>query len=445
MSIAGLGGLGSENIYHASTTKSQNKTVSNGAELFEKKEPQNTKEQCKQRKTSSHAVFVPPYYGCKNVTIKTEEEQVTPLGIGFANAGSMGYGMSASLVKKPGCNDIVIRVKIATENENECVDVNLSEFDPKNATAVEMFAYCQYLDSIGEGVNSKWGSWNAMKLVISPTDGMDFGSLDHIKNQKMNWTKALGESQTILENETTGVSISASDLLKLFDELHKITAKELKEDKDWREMSSDEWEDMLEGIDKYIEAYKERLKELKEKQDEAAKKAALEASPEMRATAASSAALNVAASGFAGGTSYDDETQGDAADKRNWTKNLVTEDQTILRTAKAAQELESKAMSKYQEVMLVNDTEVGIDRMEGATECASVSEDEKKEKVWTITAFTEQGIVSKKIKDGQVISQWELTYKNPEDAQKVRDFLEHFDKDADLKFAGLQEFWEKFL
>ena len=53
--------------------------------------------------------------------------------------------------------------------------------------------------------------------------------------------------------------------------------------------------------------------------------------------------------------------------------------------------------------------------------------------------------MSKKIKDGQVISQWELTYKNPEDAQKVWDFLEHFDKDADLKFAGLQEFWEKFL
>lgn len=38
-----------------------------------------------------------------------------------------------------------------------------------------------------------------------------------------------------------------------------------------------------------------------------------------------------------------------------------------------------------------------------------------------------------------------MKYKNPEDAEKVWDFLARFDKDADLKFAGSKEFWENFL
>ena len=74
---------------------------------------------------------------------KAEDEQVTPLGIGFAKAGEMGYGMSASLVTKPGSDDTIIRVKVATGSGSETIDVNLSSFDPKNATPVEMFAYCQ--------------------------------------------------------------------------------------------------------------------------------------------------------------------------------------------------------------------------------------------------------------------------------------------------------------
>ena len=56
---------------------------------------------------------------------KAEDEQVTPLGIGFAKAGEMGYGMSASLVTKPGNDDTIIRVKVATGNGSETIDVNL--------------------------------------------------------------------------------------------------------------------------------------------------------------------------------------------------------------------------------------------------------------------------------------------------------------------------------
>ena len=380
-----------------------------------------------------------------------EDERITPLGIGFANAGNMGYGMSASLVEKPGCDDTIVRVKIATGNGSESVEVNLSKFDPKNATAVEMFAYCQYKDACGEGINSKWGSWNAMKSVISPTDGIDFGSLDSIMNEKMNWTGALAKSKTILEKERTGEKLSAADLLKMFKESHKLSARGLKELEDWRDMSDDEWDKMLEGIDKYIDAFKERLKQMREMQEEAARKAALEAPSDRKTVAASTAALNVAANGFDGGSGAEGEEEdglstADGADhEKNWTKKLKTDDQTILRSAKAAQDMEKMAMSKFQEVALTDETTVGVERAEGVTECASVQEDENGKKTWTITAFTEQGIISKKYQDGKIISQWELKYKNPQEAKKVWDFLAEFDKDDDLKFAGSKSFWEAFL
>ena len=148
-----------------------------------------------------------------------------------------------------------------------------------------------------------------MKSIISPTDGADFGSLDNIMNKKMNWTDALAKSKTILGNEKTKETISAADLLKLFEETHTLTAQELKEEKDWREMSDDEWDNLLEGIDKYIDAFKERIKQLKEMQDEAAQKAALEADSGMRATAASAAALSAAANGLSGTSEADAESQ----------------------------------------------------------------------------------------------------------------------------------------
>lgn len=371
---------------------------------------------------------------------KAESEQITPLGIGFANAGHMGYGMSASLVTKPGSDDTIIRVKVATGSGDEVIDVNLSEFDPKNATPVEMFAYCQYKDAIGEGVSSKWGSWNALKSVMSPTDGADFGSLENIMNKKMNWTDSLAKSKTSLENPRTGQTLSASDLIKMLEESHELTSQELKEDKDWREMSDDEWDNLLEGIDKYIDAFKERIRQLKEMQDEAAKKAAMEASADMKTTAASSAALDVAA----GGSLEGGETE-ENSDESNWTKNLDTDDQTVLHTAQAAQEMENKAMSKYEEIMLTDTTTVGVSRTEGVTECATVEEDENKEKVWTITAFTEQGIVSNKCQNGGIISSWEIKYNNPSDAKRVEDFINSFAKDVDLKFSGSKEFWEMFL
>ena len=206
---------------------------------------------------------------------------------------------------------------------------------------------------------------------------------------------------------------------------------------------------MIEGVDKYVDAFKERQRQMKEMQDEAAQKAALEADPEMRTMAASSAALAVA-SGFAPGKSEGGDSEGVSTEEgvdheKNWTKKLKTDDQTVLMTAKEAQKMEINALSKLQEVQLTDSTTVGVSSTRGATECASVDEDENKEKVWTITCIGKDGISSKKCQNGKVLSSWELKYDNPDDAKRVEDFIAGFKKDENLKFAGIKEFWTMFL
>lgn len=248
---------------------------------------------------------------------------------------------------------------------------------------------------------------------------------------------------------TTSKTADLSDAIKKFEDAHKLSAQELKEEKDWRDMSGEEWDKMLEGVDNYIDAFKERLREMKEMQDEAAQKAAMEADPEMRTIAASSAALAVA-TGFDAGASSETEEAGevfveDGVDhEKNWTKKLKTDDQTVLMTAKEAQKMESHALSKYQEVQLVGTTSVGVSYTSAATECASVDEDDKKEKVWTITCIGADGISSKKCQNGTVLSSWELKYESPEDAKRVDDFIAGFKKDENLRFAGMKDFWTKF-
>ena len=252
-------------------------------------------------------------------------------------------------------------------------------------------------------------------------------------------------------DNTKDQSVDIAEFIKKFKEVHEIAAQELKEDKDWRDMSDDEWDKMLEGVDKYIDAYRERLKELKEMQDEAAQKAAAEAAPEMRTIAAAAAALRVAAGGLSGGSSSGSESEEEfPIDEehpydKNWTKNLETDDQVILRRAKQAQEMEQTAMSKYQEVMITGETVTGIERKGEVTEYASVTQKEDEEPVWTIMSFSADGIVYNKCQDGKIIDRWEIKYNNPTDAKKVEDFLAGFGEDDDLDFADSKEFWENFL
>lgn len=152
------------------------------------------------------------------------------------------------------------------------------------------------------------------------------------------------------KNSSNEEHTDVSEFMKKFEEARQITAQELREDKDWRDMTYEEWDKLLAGIDQYIDTAKEQMKRMEDRQEEAAQKAAAKADSEMRTTAASSAALHVAAGGLAG------VADGAGTPEKNWTKRLQTDDQTVLRVAKKAQEMERMAMAKYKEVQVTDET-----------------------------------------------------------------------------------------
>lgn len=348
-------------------------------------------------------------------------------------------------------------------------EVRVNDVDPNNATELEMFAWMSYMEDAGLIEKHGMTSFSKMKAYAlqSEYDGVCSGIYDEqaFWDKKQNWPAIIGNAKQTFSGMTEtytqaiecgkllsqfekwGLKTSYSDLfseaVQNFKNANLLTAQELKADRDWREMSDEEWEKVLADVDEYIDAFKKQLKKKKEMQEEAAQKAAMEADSDMRATAASSAALGVVANGL--GCTAEGDAEDGADYEKNWTKNLKTDDQTILRTAQVAQDMEKMAMSKLQEVQLTDSTVVGISRSENVTECAFVEEDENKEKIWTITAFGEDGIVSTRCQNGKILDSWEIKYTHSDDAKRVWDFLAKFDGDPDIKYAGSKDFWEDFL
>ena len=151
--------------------------------------------------------------------------------------------------------------------------------------------------------------------------------------------------------------ICFSDVIRKYEEANKLTAEELKDSEDWRSASDEAWNKLLEGIDNYIDSCREISKEKADLQRKAAQRASMEASAGMKSIAASQAALAVASCGFYGGIPSDsgencvsDEDASGDDNETNWTRRLKTDDQTILRTAKAAQEMEMSAIARMEEI-----------------------------------------------------------------------------------------------
>lgn len=184
------------------------------------------------------------------------------------------------------------------------------------------------------------------------------GSYDNSKVQ-YDFTKGRKNS-----NGASDKGFDFSEAVKKYEEAHKISAQDLKKDKDWRDMSDDEWDKVLEGIDKYTEEFKERLKETKELQEKAAQKAAAEAPSYLKTSAAAAAALHAAAGGYSGAVTSDEAEDSDTPDgegyEKNWTKNLKTDDQIVLRRAKAAQKMEAAAKARYQEAAVTGDPALDV-------------------------------------------------------------------------------------
>ena len=161
--------------------------------------------------------------------------------------GNMSYVMTASEVFKPGSDEPIVRVHVGGKD----IDVNIKEVDPKNASAVEMFAYCEYADAHDTGTGYTFGSYSVLKSVTDPMGNKEYASLDEALSQKRNWSDAISGSKASMIKKQTGETFDASVLLKMLEETASLLTSP-SGDKNLGELTDEEWEKLLGDTDKAI-------------------------------------------------------------------------------------------------------------------------------------------------------------------------------------------------
>ena len=73
---------------------------------------------------------------------------------------TMSYGMAAFHSDKSTVNDPIIKISCNYGGEQRYYDVHVNEVNPHNASAIEMFAVCAYLDEQGVTDKGTFGSYN---------------------------------------------------------------------------------------------------------------------------------------------------------------------------------------------------------------------------------------------------------------------------------------------
>lgn len=187
----------------------------------------------------------------KPIEVSNDEEQkeiVTPIiGMSSIPVDNMSYVMTASEVFKPGSDEPIVRVHVGGKD----IDVKINEVDPKNASAVEMFAYCEYADAHDTGTGYTFGSYSVLKSVTDPMGNKEYSSLDEALSQKRNWSDAISGSKASMIKKQTGETFDASVLLKMLEETASLLTSP-SGDKNLGELTDEEWEKLLGDTDKAI-------------------------------------------------------------------------------------------------------------------------------------------------------------------------------------------------
>ena len=216
------------------------------------------------------------------VVEESAELQTKDLGFGFVLSPGSAFGMTATQIINPDSDDVIGRVKMSEASGGETFDVNISEVDPRNATAIEMFAYCQYADSIGKGIaKSNFPSWNTVNRYMDPSGVFEFDSVEQAATKKFNWVEAISESDIYYKRESTGEILGSKDILEMLMESYKKIHEKDDEDGDWRKMTDEEWEKLLASVDADIDDMVERVKEESEAAKEERARAELEKEAEL--------------------------------------------------------------------------------------------------------------------------------------------------------------------
>lgn len=134
---------------------------------------------------------------------------------------SLSYGMLAFNSDRSTEEDPIIKISCNYGGQQRYYDVHVNEVNPRNASAVEMFALCSYMDEKGMTDRGTFGSYSKLQAMGSNASMINgFVDLDDSSNYnvKVDWIKMLKEmaNEYLKVPETYAQSLAAN---KLADEL----------------------------------------------------------------------------------------------------------------------------------------------------------------------------------------------------------------------------------
>ena len=141
---------------------------------------------------------------------------------------SMSYGMAAFDSDMSTQEDPIIKISVNYGGEQRYYDVHVNEVDPRNASAVEMFALSAYMDENGMTDQGTFGSYNKMKVYgQNASEFGDFPDLQSMDgyNVRTDWIKMLRQmAEAYLGNPNTYEQ--SLDANKLADVVERVSEKQ---------------------------------------------------------------------------------------------------------------------------------------------------------------------------------------------------------------------------
>jgi len=136
-------------------------------------------------------------------------------------------GMAASIItdSTPDCHKVLVHSEVKGQEGNYVVDIN--KVDPSDATQIEIFAFMEYQDSIGNGVGDTFGSYHTLKSMLNEGKHYrettpEIDNADLLLSIKRNWlsllTDKVNEYSDITEPSVALLTRRAKSLQKLMED-----------------------------------------------------------------------------------------------------------------------------------------------------------------------------------------------------------------------------------
>lgn len=116
------------------------------------------------------------------------------------------YGMLAIWPENSTEANPVVQISSNEKGQHHYYNIDINSIDPNNATELEIFALCSYMDKIGRGTGSTFGSYNTLSTLRTYGNMVGENVLEEkstwsdFQNNKKNWVELATKMMNFLSD-----------------------------------------------------------------------------------------------------------------------------------------------------------------------------------------------------------------------------------------------------